>query len=136
MTSAAKLSKSFEKVIIEVLLLYMVIPRRIKDKFQPVGQVRQTRRTVLPPELRTLALEEPELLRFNVSLDCAFNASFASLNVAKVMMKERQMEYSMSNFKLLMTNTFLMKRIFDVFRYRPNQTLINHIFKELFGYAA
>ena len=60
MTSATKLSKSFKKVIIEVLLLYMVIPRRIKDKFQPVGQVRQTRRTVLPPELRTLALEEPE----------------------------------------------------------------------------
>ena len=29
MTSAAKLSKSFEKVIIEVLLLYMVIPGRI-----------------------------------------------------------------------------------------------------------
>ncbi len=69
-------------------------------------------------------------------LDCAFNASFASLNVAKVMMKERGMEYSMSNFKLLMTNTFLTKRIFDVSRYRPNQTLINHIFKELFGCAA
>ena len=69
-------------------------------------------------------------------LDCAFNASFASLNVAKVMMKERKMEYSMSNFKLLMTNTFLMKRIFDVSRYRPNQTLINHIFKELFACAA
>lgn len=29
MTSAAKLSKSFEKVIIEILLLYMVIPGRI-----------------------------------------------------------------------------------------------------------
>ena len=69
-------------------------------------------------------------------LDCAFNASFASLNVAKVMMKERGMGYSMSNFKLLMTNTFLTKRIFDVSRYRPNQTLINHIFKELFGCAA
>ena len=69
-------------------------------------------------------------------LDFALNASFASLNVDKVMMKERKMEYSMSNFKLLMTNTFLMKRIFDVSRYRPNQTLINHIFKELFGCAA
>ena len=69
-------------------------------------------------------------------LDCAFNASFASLNVAKVMMKEIGMEYSLSNFKLLMTNTFLVKRIFDVSRYRPNQTLINHIFKELFGHAA
>ena len=69
-------------------------------------------------------------------LDCAFNASFASLNVAKVMMKEKGMDYSMSSFKLLMTNTFLTKRIFDVSRYRPNQTLINHIFKELFGGAA
>ena len=64
-------------------------------------------------------------------LDCAFNASFASLNVAKVIMKERGVEYSMSYFKQLMTNTFLTKRIFDVSRYRPNQTLINHIFKEL-----
>ena len=69
-------------------------------------------------------------------LDCAFNASFASLNVAKVMMKENGMDYSMSSFKLLMTNTLLTKRIFDVSRYRPNQTLINHIFKELFGGAA
>ena len=69
-------------------------------------------------------------------LDCAFNASFASLNVAKVMMKERGMEYSMSKFKLLMTNTFMAKRIFDVSRFRPNQTLITQIFNELFGGAA
>ena len=52
------------------------------------------------------------------------------------MMKERGMEYSMSKFKLLMTNTFMTKRIFDVSRYRPNQTLISHIFNELFGGAA
>ncbi len=69
-------------------------------------------------------------------LDCAFNAAFASLNVAKVMMKERGMEYSMSKFKLLMTNTFMAKRIFDVSRFRPNQTLITQIFNELFGGAA
>ena len=69
-------------------------------------------------------------------LDCAFNASFASLNVAKVMMKERGMEYSMSKFKLLMTNTFMVKRFFDVSRFRPNQTLITQIFNELFGGAA
>ena len=69
-------------------------------------------------------------------LDFAFNASFASLNIAKLMMKERGMDYSMSNFKALMAGTFLTKRIFDVSRYRPNQTLINHIFKELFGCAA
>ena len=69
-------------------------------------------------------------------LDCAFNASFASLNVAKVMMKEAGMEYSLSKFKLLMTNTFMVKRIFDVSRFRPNQTLISHIFNEIFGGAA
>ena len=69
-------------------------------------------------------------------LDFAFNASFASLNVSKLMMKERGMDYSMANFKSLMVNTFLMKRIFSVSHYRPNQTLINHIFKELFGCAA
>lgn len=46
-------------------------------------------------------------------LDFAFNASFASLNVAKVMMKEMGMEYSMSAFKSLMTSTYLVKRIFN-----------------------
>ena len=69
-------------------------------------------------------------------LDFAFNASFAALNVSKLMMKQRGMEYSMSNLKSLMVNSFLMKRIFDVSPYRPNQTLISHIFKELFGCAA
>jgi hypothetical protein len=68
-------------------------------------------------------------------LDFAFNASFAALNVSKLMMKQRGMEYSMSNLKSLMVNSFLMKRIFDVSPYRPNQTLISHIFKELFGCA-
>ncbi len=52
------------------------------------------------------------------------------------MMKERGMDYSMSKFKLLMTNTFMAKRIFDVSRFRPNQTLITQIFNELFGGAA
>ena len=42
----------------------------------------------------------------------AFNASFTSLNVDKVTMKEMGMEYSMSSFKSLMTNTYLMRRIF------------------------
>ena len=39
-------------------------------------------------------------------LDFAFNASFTSLNVAKVTMKEMGMEYSMSSFKSLMTNIY------------------------------
>ena len=65
-------------------------------------------------------------------LDFAFNASFASLNVAKVMMKEIGMEYSMSSFKSLMVDTYLVKRIFDACGYNPNRTLISKIFKELF----
>ena len=134
MTSAAKLSKSFEKVIIEVLLLYMVIPGRIN--FTQLGKYGRHGEQCYRQNFGRLRSKSLNWLRFNVSLDCAFNASFASLNVAKVMMEERQMEYSMSNFKLLMTNTFLMKRIFDMPRYRPNQTLINHIFKELFACAA
>ena len=69
-------------------------------------------------------------------LDFAFNASFVALNVSKLMMKRRCMDYSMSNFKVLMVNSFLIKRFFDVSRYRPNKTLISHIFKELFGCAA
>ena len=65
-------------------------------------------------------------------LDYAFNASFTSLNVAKVMMKEIGMDYSMASFKSLMFNTYLMKRIFKTSGYRPNRTLISKIFKDLF----
>ena len=63
-------------------------------------------------------------------LDFAFNASFTSLNVAKVTMKEMGMEYSMSSFKSLMTNIYLVKRIFKASGYTPNRTLICKIFKD------
>ena len=62
-------------------------------------------------------------------LDFAFNASFTSLNVAKVTMKEMGMEYSMSSFKSLMTNIYLVKRIFKASGYTPNRTLISKICK-------
>lgn len=65
-------------------------------------------------------------------LDYAFNASFTSLNVAKVMMKEIGMDYSMASFKSMMFNTYLKKRIFKTSGYRPNRTLISKIFKDLF----
>lgn len=61
----------------------------------------------------------------------AFNALFTSLNVAKVTMKEMGMEYSMSSFKSLMTNIYLVKRIFKASGYTPNRTLISKIFKDL-----
>ena len=56
-------------------------------------------------------------------LDFAFNASFASLNVAKVTMKEMGMQYSMSSFKALMTNTYIVRRIFKACGYNPNRTV-------------
>ena len=42
---------------------------------------------------------------------------------------EKGMEYSMSSFKSLMTNIYLVKRIFKASGYTPNRTLISKIFK-------
>ena len=66
-------------------------------------------------------------------IDLVFNASFASLNVAKLMIKARGIGCSMSNFKALMADTFPTKSIIDMYRYRSNYTLFNYIFKELLG---
>lgn len=65
-------------------------------------------------------------------LDYAFNASFTSLNVTKVMMKVIGMDYSMASFKSLMFYTYLTKRFFKTSGYRSNRTLISKIFKKLF----
>ena len=43
-------------------------------------------------------------------------------DVAKVTMKEMGMEYSMASFKSLMTNIYLVKRIFKSSGYTPNRT--------------
>ena len=67
-------------------------------------------------------------------LDFNFNASFAALNVAKVMMKEIKMDYSMSSFWSMMFNSYLTDRLISECGYKPNQKLINKIFKELIGY--
>ena len=67
-------------------------------------------------------------------LDFAFNTSFAALNVAKVMMKEMKMDYSMTSFKSMMFNSYLTDKIICECGYKPNKKLISHIFKELIGY--
>ena len=64
-------------------------------------------------------------------LDFAYNLSFATLNVAKVMMKELGMDYSMASFKMLMFNTYLTNRILKASGFRPNRTLISKVFKDL-----
>ena len=67
-------------------------------------------------------------------LDFNFNASFAALNVAKVMMKEIKMDYSMASFKSMMFNSYLTDRLISECGYKPNKNLISKIFKELIGY--
>ena len=64
----------------------------------------------------------------------AFNASFASMNAAKVFMKDNGMDNSMAKVKSLMFNANYTKLIFDMSRYRPNRTLISKIVKELIGW--
>ena len=194
--SAAKLTKSFEKILIEVIILFMVIPRKIN--FTQMGRygshVEQTYRNAFglkkskcidwlklnvslakrffgkqgrwaiaidPSYISKADKKTPHIGRFGSGcaqsvkhgleimgiglidslmdyqardkwkLDFAFNASFTSLNVAKVTMKEMGMEYSMSSFKSLMTNTYLVRRIFKACGYTPNRTLISKIFKDL-----
>ena len=74
--------------------------------------------------------------RHKNQLDFSYNASFASQNVVKVMMKENGMPYSMASFKEVMASTYIAKLIFDNCRRIPNRKLISHTVKELFGWAA
>ena len=72
--------------------------------------------------------------RHKRQLDFVFNASFASLNAAKVFMKDNGMDDSMAKVKSLMFNANYTKLIFDMSRCRPNRTLISKIVKELIGW--
>ncbi|MCI6764374.1 MAG: transposase, partial [Prevotella sp.] len=67
--------------------------------------------------------------RHKNQLDFSYNASFASQNVAKVMMKENGMPYSMASFKEVMASTCIAKLIFDKCRRIPNRKLISHTVK-------
>ena len=69
--------------------------------------------------------------RSEEKLDFGFNASLTSVNVAKFMMKEIGMDYSMANFKNMIFNAFLINRFIAVSGYRPNSDKINKTFKEL-----
>lgn len=72
--------------------------------------------------------------RHKNQLDFSYNASFASQNVAKVMMKQNDLPYSMASFKELMVSTYLANLIFDKCRKAPNRHLISQTIKELFGW--
>ena len=72
--------------------------------------------------------------RHKNQLNFPYNASFASQNVAKVMMKENELPYSMASFKEIMASTCIAKLIFDKCRRIPNRKLISHTVKELIGW--
>ena len=72
--------------------------------------------------------------RHKNQLDFSYNASFVSQNVAKVMMKENELPYSMASFKEIMASTYIAKLIFDKCRRISNRKLISHTVKELFGW--
>ena len=72
--------------------------------------------------------------RHKRQLDFAFNASFASLNAAKVFIKDNGMDNSMAKVKSLMFNANYTKLLFDMSRCRPNRTLISRVVKELIGW--
>lgn len=69
-------------------------------------------------------------------LDFAFNASFAAVNVIKVMRKEFNLDISIGQIKSLMVSAHLLHRFFSVSGIDPNTVLNAKLVKELFGIAA
>ena len=69
-------------------------------------------------------------------LDFAFNASFAAVNVIKVMRKEFKLDFSIGQIKSLMVSAHLLQRFFCVSGIDPNTILNAKLVKELFGIAA
>lgn len=68
-------------------------------------------------------------------LDFAFNASLASVNIAKVVRQRYCPDLSIGLLKLSMNNIYLLKRILARCGIRPNRTLNAKLVKELFGLA-
>ena len=68
--------------------------------------------------------------------DFAYNASFAAVNLAKIVRREYAPELSIGKFKALMVNIYYLQRIIDVFESKMNMTFNDKLFKELFSIAA
>lgn len=69
-------------------------------------------------------------------LDFAFNASLASVNVAKVIRKEYYPSLSIGLLKSYMCNIYMLHRFLARSGLRPNRTLKAKLVKELFGIVA
>jgi len=69
-------------------------------------------------------------------LDFAFNASLASVNIAKVVRKEYYPSLSIGLLKTYMSDIWIFKRILARCGISPNKTLNAKLVKELFGLVA
>ena len=114
-SSSAKLGKTFENLLMEIILLNMAVQRKIKVHSNEAVQY------ALPAK----AQESTGLL---------LQRLFASQNVAKVMMKEKGLPIFMASFKEIMAITYIKKINFDRFLSIPNRKLIDHTIKEFCGW--
>ena len=69
-------------------------------------------------------------------LDFAFNASLASVNIAKVMRQRYYPSLSIGLLKAYLSNIYMLKRIFSKSGMKPNRTFNTKLIKELFGIVA
>ena len=103
--SGAKLAKTFQTLLIKILTLYMILPRKINFI---------------------------QMARYGKHGEQIYRQNFNRRK--KVFMKDNGMDNSMEKVKSLMFNANYTKLIFDMSRCRPNRTLISKIVKELIGW--
>ena len=65
-----------------------------------------------------------------------FNASLTSVNLAKVLAKERGLPFSMASCKTMIHNAYLLERFICVSGIKPNRRLNDKLVKELVEFAA
>ena len=64
------------------------------------------------------------------------NASFASINIAKVACKELRIPFSKSSCKSIIHNAYMLNRFICVFGLQPDSQVIDKLFKELVLFTA
>ena len=69
-------------------------------------------------------------------LDFNFNASFASINLAKATCKSLGMPYSITSCKSMIHNAYMLERFICVSGLEPNKQLIDKLIKELVLFTA
>ena len=107
--SGAKLAKTFQTLLIEILTLYMILPRKINFT---------------------------QMARYGKHGEQTYRQNFNRRKKGCIdwLLLNNGMDNSMAKVKSLMFNANYTKLIFDMSRCRPNRTLISKIVKELIGW--